>query len=47
MNLGELKRLIRSGALDKVRAAVDDSPELLHTHDPDLDQWEEKTALHW
>ena len=46
MNFGELKQLIRSGDLDKVRAAVDDSPDLLHTHDPDPDQWEEKTALH-
>ena len=46
MNLGELKQLIRSGNLDKVRAAGDDSPDLLHTHDPDQDQWEEKPALH-
>ena len=46
MNLGDLKQLIRSGDLNKVRAAVDASPELLHTHDPDEDEWEEKTALH-
>jgi len=46
LNLGELKNLMRAGDLDKVRAAVDGNPDLLHTYDPDQDQWEERTALH-
>jgi len=46
VNLRELKQHIRTGDLAKVRRAVDDNPDLLHTNDPDEDQWEEKTALH-
>jgi len=40
MNLRELKEIIRSGDLDKVRGAVDDKPDLSHTHDPNDDKWE-------
>lgn len=46
MNLRELKHLVRSGDLEGVRAAVDAHPDLLHTHDPDPDHWDELTALH-
>ena len=46
MNLRKLKQLIRSGHLEQDRAAVDANPDLVHTHDPDDDQWDEKTALH-
>jgi ankyrin repeat protein len=46
MTLHELKKPIQAGDLGAVRAAVDANPALLHTHDPDPDQWQEKTALH-
>jgi ankyrin repeat protein len=46
MNLRELKQLIRTGDLNGVWAAVDADPDLVHTQDPDPEQWEEKTALH-
>jgi ankyrin repeat protein len=46
MNLRELKELIRAGELDGVRAALDAEPDLVHTADPDPDEWDQKTALH-
>jgi ankyrin repeat protein len=46
VDLRQLKQLIRAGDLDSVRAAIDANPELMHFHDPDEGQWEEKTALH-
>lgn len=46
MSLQNLKQLIRAGDLEAVRRAVDENAELLHTHDPDPDQWDERTALH-
>ena len=46
VNLRTLKQFIQAGDFDKVRAAVDEFPDLLHTHDPDPDEWEERTALH-
>jgi ankyrin repeat protein len=46
MTLRELKQFIRTGEFDAVRSAIDASPELIHTSDPDPDQWDEKTALH-
>lgn len=46
MNLRELKTLIRDGDLIAASAAIDENPDLLHTHDPDSDQWNERTALH-
>ena len=46
MNFREFRQLIRSGDLAKVRAAVNAFPGLLHTHAPEPDQWDEKTALH-
>ena len=46
VNLRTLKQLIQSGDLDGVRAAVDENPDLLHTHDPDPNEWEERTPLH-
>jgi ankyrin repeat protein len=46
MTLHDLKQLIRAGDIDAVRTAIDASPDLIHTSDPDPDQWDEKTALH-
>jgi ankyrin repeat protein len=46
MNFREFKELIRSGELQLIQAAVDANPDLLHTHDPAGDHWEERTALH-
>ncbi|MEM7475045.1 MAG: ankyrin repeat domain-containing protein [Planctomycetota bacterium] len=46
MNLSELRELIRAGDLDGVKAAIANNPDLLHTHDPVDDMWEERTALH-
>ena len=46
MNFLEFKTLIRTGDFDNVRVAIDANPDLLHTQDPDNEQWDEKTALH-
>lgn len=46
MTFREIKQLIRSGNLEQVRTALQTQPDLLHTHDPDGDQWEERTAVH-
>lgn len=46
MNFSELRELIRDGSLEVVRSAVEANPELVHTHDPRGDMWEERTALH-
>ncbi len=46
MTLQELKPLIRAGELDQVRAAIDANSELIHTSDPDPNQWDQKTSLH-
>ena len=46
MNLTELRELIREGNLDSVKSAIADNPDLLHTHDPRGNLWEERTALH-
>ena len=46
MRFDELRALIRAGELDPVKAAVEENPELVHTHDPSGEMWEERTALH-
>ncbi|MGD9856486.1 MAG: ankyrin repeat domain-containing protein [Planctomycetaceae bacterium] len=46
MNFRDLKQIIRSGDLEGVCAAVDANSDLMHTHDPDEDHWEQRTALH-
>lgn len=46
MNLSGLRQLIRNGNLDGVKEAVRANPDLLHTHDPSDEMWEERTALH-
>lgn len=46
MNYTELRQLIREGDLAGVKAAIEQNPDLLHTHDPRGELWEERTALH-
>ena len=46
MNFTELRYLIRNGNLDGVQAAIESNPDLLHTHDPRAEMWEERTAMH-
>ena len=46
VNFTDLRKLIRDGDLDSVRSAITSHPDLLHTHDPHGDMWEERTALH-
>jgi ankyrin repeat protein len=46
MTFQEFRQLIRSGDLDAVRNAADANSDLLQTHDPADDQWEERTAMH-
>jgi uncharacterized protein len=46
MTLHDLKQLIRAGDIDAVQSAIDASLDLIHTSDPDPEQWDEKTALH-
>ncbi len=46
MDFTAFRKLIRDGNLEGVRAATKEQPDLLHTHDPDGEMWEERTALH-
>ena len=46
MDFAAFKSLIRDGAFDQVRDAVRAQPDLLHTHDPSDDQWDQRTAMH-
>ena len=46
MNYHEFIELVRSGDLDRVKAAVKAHPDLPHTCDPSDDWWEERTAMH-
>ncbi len=46
MKFSDLRKLIKNGDLAAVKAAAESNPELLHTHDPSDDAWEERTAMH-
>lgn len=46
MNFHQFIEIVRSGDLDKVKAAVKGNPDLPHTCDPSDDWWEERTAMH-
>lgn len=46
MDFTELRNVIQVGDLDGVKSAIKANPDLLHTHDPRGELWEERTALH-
>jgi len=46
MNFRDFIEVVRSGDLEKVRAAVKENPDLPHSCDPSDGMWEEYTAMH-
>ena len=44
MNFTELRELIREGNLEGVKSAISDNPDLLHTHDPRGELWEDRIS---
>ncbi|RMF42751.1 MAG: NAD(P)H-hydrate dehydratase [Planctomycetota bacterium] len=46
MRVANLRTLIREGDFEGVQRAIDEFPELVFAHDPNPENWEERTALH-